>query len=178
MSVNSILVSYKFCLSLWLLFRFLLSYIRCFPLISFTSFKFISLLMKLLFYLISYRLTHVLHPYFILFQFKWDFKDFNRLAQGRYVWHVLQNFYLANQTRLVKQFITLGNKPGCLIRLRRTLAFIYIWFDQIPTHLYVDCYISSSLAGHLIECGAQVTGGIFTDWHTVPNWWDIPFYLL
>ncbi|TTP11304.1 EMI domain-containing protein 1 [Bagarius yarrelli] len=31
------------------------------------------------------------------------------------------------------------------------------------------------LAGHLIECGAQVTGGIFTDWHGVPDWDKIGF---
>src|ERR1700736_5455514 len=38
-----------------------------------------------------------------------------------------------------------------------------------------DLLAAGSLVGHLIECGAQVTGGIHTDWRDVPGWDDIGF---
>jgi hypothetical protein len=34
---------------------------------------------------------------------------------------------------------------------------------------------AGSLAGHLLECGPQVTGGIFTDWEEVPDWHNIGY---
>ena len=33
-----------------------------------------------------------------------------------------------------------------------------------------DLLSAGTVAGHLLECGAQVTGGTFTDWADVPDW--------
>jgi Acyclic terpene utilisation family protein AtuA len=37
----------------------------------------------------------------------------------------------------------------------------------------LDKLAGGTLAGHLIECGAQVTGGTFTDWRDVDGWANI-----
>lgn len=38
-----------------------------------------------------------------------------------------------------------------------------------------DQLAAGSLAGHVIECGPQCTGGIFTDWADVPGWDDMGY---
>ncbi|MBF5006252.1 acyclic terpene utilization AtuA family protein [Diaphorobacter caeni] len=41
-----------------------------------------------------------------------------------------------------------------------------------------DQLAQACLAGHLIECGAQGSGGLFTDWEQVPDWSDIGYPLV
>ena len=38
-----------------------------------------------------------------------------------------------------------------------------------------DLLAKGSLAGHILECGAQATGGICTDWRNVPDWDNIGY---
>lgn len=47
-------------------------------------------------------------------------------------------------------------------------AFGWAWDDW-------DRLALGSLAGHVIECGTQCTGGLFTDWEQVPGWDNMGF---
>lgn len=38
-----------------------------------------------------------------------------------------------------------------------------------------DRLAAGSLVGHILECGPQATGGVFTDWERVPGWHDIGY---
>ena len=54
-----------------------------------------------------------------------------------------------------------------------TLAPLVAEFDW-PVDDY-DRLAAGSLAGHIIECGCQATGGLYTDWQRVPHWADMGY---
>ena len=54
-----------------------------------------------------------------------------------------------------------------------TLAPLIAHFGWTADDL--DKLAQGSLAGHLIECGTQTTGGNYTDWQRVPGWDDMGF---
>lgn len=61
--------------------------------------------------------------------------------------------------RCVDSAVTLG-----------TLMHAFGWADDDWDRL-----AQGSLAGHIIECGCQATGGLHTDWQQVPDWPDIGY---
>lgn len=57
-----------------------------------------------------------------------------------------------------------------------TLGVLMHEFEWLFSDL--DKLAQGSLAGHLIECGCQATGGLHTDWQTVPDWDNIGYPVL
>ena len=57
------------------------------------------------------------------------------------------------------------------------LAHAFGWtFDAAPDDAPAWHRLAGgTLAGHVIECGAQATGGLFTDWQQVPDWAHIGY---
>jgi hypothetical protein len=60
---------------------------------------------------------------------------------------------------------------GRVVDSALTLGALVHEFGWKP-HDY-DRLAAGTLAGHLLECSSQVTGGIFTDWASVPGWADM-----
>ncbi len=54
-----------------------------------------------------------------------------------------------------------------------TLGILMHEFGWTPNDL--DALAGGSLAGHIIECGCQATGGLHTDWQDVPDWAHIGY---
>jgi hypothetical protein len=65
---------------------------------------------------------------------------------------------------------------GRVVDSALTLGILMHEFGWAPGDL--DRLAQGSLAGHVIECGAQATGGLFTDWEQVPDWAHIGYPII
>lgn len=65
---------------------------------------------------------------------------------------------------------------GRVVDSALTLGPLMYEFDWKETDY--DLLAAGSLAGHINECGAQATGGLHTDWESVPDWENIGYPVL
>jgi hypothetical protein len=62
---------------------------------------------------------------------------------------------------------------GRIVDSATTLGILMHEFDWQPREY--DRLAAGSLAGHILECGPQATGGLFTDWEEIPGWENIGY---
>jgi hypothetical protein len=62
---------------------------------------------------------------------------------------------------------------GRIVDSATTLGVLMHEFGWSPQDY--DLLAAGSLAGHILECGAQATGGIFTDWEQIHDWENIGY---
>jgi hypothetical protein len=76
----------------------------------------------------------------------------------------------------IKQALDLGAQivvTGRCVDSAVTLGALMHEFNWAPDDF--DLLAQGSLAGHIIECGCQATGGLHTDWEAVPDWAHIGY---
>jgi Acyclic terpene utilisation family protein AtuA len=76
---------------------------------------------------------------------------------------------IAQALDLGADIVVTGRCVGAAVVLG-PLMHEYGWGDED-----YDRLAAGSLAGHIIECGPQCTGGIHTDWERVPGWGDLGY---
>lgn len=106
-------------------------------------------------------------------------KEFNHLDTKKKVTTVIDNLVSANAYFGAKPIVDALSKGADLVITGRVadpslcVAAAYYHFNWKDTDY--DKIAGATIAGHLIECGSQVTGGFLTDWQTVPKHENIGF---
>ena len=120
------------------------------------------------------------------------FPELDRLsAEGQALVHMDSRQPLDSiRSRVLSANVYLGSQP--IVRALETGANVIIAGRVTDTSVTLapmihrfgwaaddwDRLASGIVAGHIIECGTQCTGGNFTDWHTVPSFTNIGYPLV